>query len=345
MDRRSNSPVPPEPSGDAPDLIFGTLAQLAGNTGASRAALRRHDDLGRVVSAVHWPSTVEHQQAIREIAPRLPALTLLGDLHHHYWSTRNGRAMAVPETNVRASPRYELLHAPLGERHIAICALSPHADGTQWVLNLAHTEDRPFSARDLRLLEETCASLAFALPAATAKHDFLTYVPRAAEHTVQLSGNLAAQHPSGYLLGLLAAFYGAVPSSPDGYLLPRSLHDEVNLALHEFTTHNTRAVPFYHAFTKRRLGRVLSIVVATSDMGSLCLSAHEDLSQHPRLRRIKAACSLLPRDRLNIFAACLLIAEGHTSREQIARRAGFASLKRSSAHRLINHARRIVESA
>jgi hypothetical protein len=74
----------------------------------------------------------------------------------------------------------------------------------------------------------------------------------------------------------------------------------------------------------------------------MTLSVHEDMSQHAKLRRIKAACHALKRDRRAVFTAAMLVAEGLHSTAEIARRAGFGKLKPASALRLVNQARRVV---
>jgi len=104
-------------------------------------------------------------------------------------------------------------------------------------------------------------------------------------------------------------------------------------------------IAFYHAFTKAHRGRVLCLSVQSHPGGTFQLSLHEDLSQHERLRRIKDACRALPRDRSSVFSACLVVAEGVSATEEIAKRAGLAALKPSSALRIVNQARKIVAQA
>ncbi|MCX6954857.1 MAG: hypothetical protein NTV51_22090 [Verrucomicrobia bacterium] len=332
--------------GHAANSAQAILARLADETGATSASVQLHDELGRVLSGLYWPFTPERREIIDRLRPMLQTVTLLSGLHDHWWASRPGVAMAVPDSQVLDTPYYELIHRPLGERHLVTCVQPIRENGDQIVITIARSSSVPFGLKALQAMEAVCAEEGAVLSARVLEAGEPFHATRPDEHSVEL-------HPSGqplslppYLEALLASFYGEMHRDANGQtLFPTQLADDVRRCRNGYLR-SVRTVDGgdYHAFTRRCRGRVLCLAVQSHPTGRLTLSGYEDVSQYARLRRIKAACRNLERDRSAVFSACLLVAEGVTAPGEIARRSGFGSLKPSSALRIINRARRIVDT-
>jgi hypothetical protein len=322
-----------------------TLARLAEQTGATSTAVQLHDDLGRVLAGLYWPSDRDRGGAVERLGPALQALTLLSGLHDHWWASRPGTATAVPESKVLAASFYEFIHRPFGERHLATCAYPVRDDGSQIVVTMARGGAMSFGPRDLRAMERMCADHAADLRSPLVMAAPRLHSPPATAHRVELDPPLRPRDVSICLQALLTFFYGPMRRDTAGrMLLPLALEEDIQRYRDDYLcSAPAEDGGFYRAFTRNSRGRVLCLAVY-SEQGRVALSAHEDVSQHARLRRIKAACRNLERDRNAVFTACLLVAEGMHVPAEIARRAGFGSLKSASALRLVNHARRIVSS-
>lgn len=324
------------------------LDDLASQTGAASAALYRFDELGRVLDRIHGPAAGSRRMLLAQVEPAVRALAFLTNLHGMWWTVRPGSAIPVPDSQLLASPCYHYIHRLLGERHIAVCAQAVREDGSQVVVMIARNAGRNFEAADLRVFERHCGSRANRelLAAVFADGDPRLAKPSAAEQTAELDGYLRPIRYPLYLQALLASFFGPPPrSGPDAPVLPGALEDLIR------KRHSDSAREFLpgeedysHVLVHRHRGRQLCIHVSSRETGGLRLSVQEDFSQYSRLRRIKSACRALSRDRSNVFYACLLVAEGIRSPGEIARQAGFQKLKATSAARLVNRARAIVES-
>jgi hypothetical protein len=236
----------------------------------------------------------------------------------------------------------------LDERHVATLPYTRHSDESQTLVFMTRGhEQSPYTPADLRTMEEICARFAthFAdMPAGV-------LAPRAlktTEHEIILDAQL---HPADFprhAQAILSLFYGRLSTDSAGQpQLPAEL--TARLRQHRQTAVATPTADdeeFRFAFTRPYRGRLLCLTAASAPAGGWRLTCHEDLSCYDRLRFVKKACwDELARDRRAVYHAALALLDGERDPAVVARRAGIAALKPSSAVRIINQARKIAAAA
>jgi hypothetical protein len=307
------------------------------------------DALGNYLSVTSWPLPGPWMLAkIHEIGPALIALMLNSDILLDAWDREPGVAFILPENIFRPSLLNHFICKQLNQNHLAIIGYPERSDGSRVALFITRDQSGPpYSDGDLRTIDRVCAVFADELSTLTPARLLMPRHATPREHTFALGPDFHPVAPSHYARAVLALFYdqrGEVsdgpPRLPVGLEADLRTHRDQNQRLGDIDDED-----FAYAFSKNHLGRVLLLNLRATSGGGYQLTVHEDLAQHTRLYRIKAACRQLTRDRTNVYVACLLVAEGVRDPAEIARRGGFGALKDSSALRLVNQARRIVAEA
>lgn len=323
------------------------LKRLVRATASDWGCVYWHDDLARPMGGSLWGLPRARRRELEEIGPVFNVLCPVSEIYEHIWDARPGVAFALPDSLLQGSLLYTFIAQPTDCRHVALFGYPMDPDGGQAMVLLARRHGtRAYEPRALRAMEDICRIGVTELPATLGEAPRPRHA-RPEEHTAALDAQLRPAALSRYMRALLALFY-RVPGleAESGLRLPTSLEHDIR----RFREDYLRSVQpvdggFYHAFTKSHQGRLLCLAVQSHPDGSFQLTLHEDVSQLERLRRIKAACRALERDRASVFSASLIVAEGVQETAEIARRAGLAALKPSSALRIVNRARSIVAEA
>jgi hypothetical protein len=307
------------------------------------------DGLGSYLGGAMWPPPSPWKLArMHEVGPAFITLMPNCDLRLSYWDREPSVTFAMPAKLVHDSLLYRFVMQPFKEFHLAIYGYPERANGDQVVILFTREENGPpYSDGDLRSADLVCAAFADELLVLEPARVFMPRHPSAAEHVFTLDTDFRPLGPSLYAQALLALFYGGHREAVDGSpRLPATL--EADLRAHHDTHQRLGDIApgdYGYAFSKNYMGRVLLVNLRATPNSGYQLTVHEDLAQHARLHRLKAACRRLTRDRTNVYVTCLLLAEGVRDPAEIARRGGFPNHKPSSALKIINQARRIVAEA
>jgi hypothetical protein len=325
------------------------LALLKEATAADFAYVHLMDALGNFISGNVWPIPGPWKWAIsNQVGSALIALTANSDLLLSVWTEAPGHAFILPDAVFHGSLLYHFVYRPLKEHRVIVYSYPARANGDQMGLFLTRESlERPFGERELRAADQICAAFADELNNPNPVRMFMPLHATPAEQTVALDAEFRPLAPSIYAQAVLALFYEGRREAADGTpCLPAAMESDLRAhhAAHQ-RLGDTRSGDYACAFSKNHLGRVLLLNLRAAPAGGHVLTLHEDLSQHARLHRIKAACRSLTRDRTTVYHCCLLLAEGVRDPEEIARRGGFPHHKPSSALRIINQARNIVAEA
>jgi hypothetical protein len=328
------------------------LALLNEATTSACSVVHLHDSIGNYVGGVLWPLPAWRLLKMgSDIGTAQTALGVCSDLFDALWDRRTGTSFTIPDSLFHDSLLYRFCYRSLDIRHLALHGYPAQTDGHQVVVfsTRNHADGVPYEAAALEKMDRICTHFAAELSSLEPAGPYMPRPTLPTEHVAPLDAALRPNEPlPHYVQAMLALFYGPDPAnSPDlAHHLPAQLQTDIRQHLSDYQrTVTPTGTAFIHAFTKPHRGRVLCLSVESHPTGTFTLRLHEDLSQHRRLHRMNLACRALERDRRAIFSACLVIAEGVHADPEIARRAGFAALKPSSALRLNNQARKIVAAA
>ena len=325
------------------------LALLNEATGSDCVCVHLMGPLGDYLSGAIWPLPGPWRlSSMHQVGPSLIVLMPNSDLGLFGWDRETGKAFVLPEEVFRPSLLNHYICRPLRESHVAILGYPERPAGDQVVFFFTReAPDRPYGEKDLRIADQICAAFADVFSEMEPARLFMPRHATPAEQTVALDADFRPRAPSLYAEAVLALFYRESPAAPDAPpRLPAAL--EADLRVHRAAHQrigDTQPGDFAYAFSKNHLGRVLLLNLRTSGAtgdDAYQLTLHEDLAQHPRLHRLKAACRGLARDRTLVYHTCLLLAEGLRDPVEIARRGGFPHHQPSSAQKIINQAKRLV---
>jgi len=327
------------------------LSRLRGETDSFICAVHLHDPIARFIAGAIWPlplPTPKFVQAFMECDPTYAFLSVMNEMHDDLWDAPPDKAVVSPDSVFVGSLLYQyVLRDYYGHRHVAYYAYPMRADGNKVVCIMTRSDGQPpYGPRELSVMEEVCRAFAAELSGLGDKAH-KSRPSTAAEHTVEIDASLRPTAPMSLLMqAMLARFYGRPPDTADrARTLPAALLADVARWRESYLhTIEAREDGFVHAFTKSYRGRILCLTAQSLPGGRLRLTLHEDISQHDRIIRMMEACRALPRDRIFILSACLVIAEGVRNPQEIARRAGFPNYNVASAARLISRARSIVDA-
>jgi hypothetical protein len=307
------------------------------------------DPLASTLNVSRWPlPSPRVLEMMYEFGPLMVSLMPNSDLNLALRDRNPGVAFAMPTDVFRSSLIHHYIGRAFNEYQLAACGYPVRANGDQVVVLAARGEGEPlYEDRDLLAMERVCAAFADELSVVEPARVLMPRHATPAEQTIALDSVFRPAKPSLYAQAVLALFYGGRREAADGTpLLPLAL--EADLRTHRDNHQRLGDIApqdYAYAFSKNHLGRVLMLHLRATASAGYHLSAHEDLSQHARLYRLKAACRGLSRDRTTVYLTCLLLAEGLRDPAEIARRGGFAALKPSSAQKIINQAKRLVAEA
>lgn len=307
------------------------------------------DSLAFVQLITGWPLRPERLVRMMRLDPIFQTLVPLNPIYCQLWTARPGIAFFLPDELYLQSLLYAFVFKELDARHVIVFPFSPStSDGVQVIVYcLRGHEAPPYSAAELRIVEQVCHHFESILNAPSPADHYKFRPASPAEHEVTVDADFRPLSEMPLLVQALFALFYDTPRFAPGmpHALPNALLGDIRDALAQHRHIQYAAPPGLCTFTKAQRGRVLCLTLEVLTTGGYRLILREDVSQYPRLRRLKAACLNLKRDRVPVFNACLLLAEGVRDPKEIARRGGFPALKPSSAQKIINQAKRIVVEA
>ncbi len=331
---------------DPDRLSEAALDLLLQQTGAMGVGINILNASRRVVSATDYPVTPVKVAGYLRHGHTLDLLLAESFLIDYAWDIGPNIAFTFPDSVLHNSPLYKFGYATAGDNFMAFLCSPPRSDGTFHALALGRS-DRNFTRRELRAFQAIAVEFADTMANITKVHPLplLQYARETA--VVEVDSTFRALTISHHAESILALYFGPCEPLPDGrFNLPGTLEGKLRdfwgYAGSEFPP---GALCVDYSFCHSCRGRRLSVIFGRHDPDRVRVSLLEDLGRLRTISSIREMCGKLPRDRYSTFAVCMGLLDGIYDTRALAKAAGIAALKPSSALKLISRARNLIEQA